>query len=44
MDAVLRLARLLDQPKDIPVLAPLFTKRFFIGCYKGKMGLHWSIL
>lgn len=44
MDAVLRLARLLDQPKDIPVLAPLFTKRFFTGCYMGRMGLHWSIL
>jgi AraC-like DNA-binding protein len=26
LDAVIRLARLLDNPKDIPILAPLFTK------------------
>lgn len=39
MDAVLRLARLLDQPKDIPVLAPLFTKEILYRVLQGHNGI-----
>ncbi|MEK3661359.1 AraC family transcriptional regulator [Paenibacillus sp. FSL F4-0236] len=39
MDAVLRLARLLDQPKDIPVLAPLFTKEILYRVLHGQNGI-----
>ncbi|WP_440961903.1 AraC family transcriptional regulator [Paenibacillus nitricinens] len=39
MDAVLRLARLLDQPKDIPVLAPLFTKEILYRVLQGQNGI-----
>ncbi|WP_339270100.1 AraC family transcriptional regulator [Paenibacillus sp. FSL R5-0744] len=39
MDAVLRLARLLDQPKDIPVLAPLFTKEIIYRVLQGQNGI-----
>ncbi|WHY21193.1 AraC family transcriptional regulator [Paenibacillus sp. G2S3] len=39
MDAVLRLARLLNQPKDIPVLAPLFTKEILYRVLQGQNGI-----
>lgn len=38
LDAVLRLARLLDTPKDIPVLAPLFTKEILYRILQGQHG------
>jgi AraC-like DNA-binding protein len=38
LDAVLRLARLLDTPKDIPVLAPLFTKEILYRVLQGQHG------
>jgi AraC-like DNA-binding protein len=38
LDAVLRLARLLDNPKDIPVLAPLFTKEILYWVLEGENG------
>jgi len=41
LDSVLRLARLLDQPKDIPVLAPLFTKEIL---YRTLQGQHGDVL
>jgi AraC-like DNA-binding protein len=41
LDAVLRLARLLDNPKDIPVLAPLITKEII---YRVLQGQHGSTL
>ncbi|WP_028549668.1 AraC family transcriptional regulator [Paenibacillus sp. UNC451MF] len=41
LDAVIRLARLLDNPKDIPVLAPLFTKEIL---YKVLQGQHGGTL
>ncbi|BCG60868.1 hypothetical protein PUR_42930 [Paenibacillus sp. URB8-2] len=41
LDAVIRLARLLDNPKDIPVLAPLFTKEIL---YKVLQGQHGATL
>lgn len=37
LDAVIRLARLLDNPKDIPILAPLFIKEIL---YKVMQGQH----
>ncbi|WP_136606932.1 AraC family transcriptional regulator [Paenibacillus dokdonensis] len=41
LDAVLRLARLLDQPMDIPVLAPLVTKEIL---YRVLQGQHGDVL
>lgn len=38
LDAVLRLARLLDNPKDVPLLAPLFTKEIIYRVLQGKHG------
>lgn len=38
LDAVLRLARLLDNPKDIPMLAPLFTKEILYRVLEGENG------
>ena len=37
-DAVIRLVRLLDTPKDIPVLAPLYTKEIFYRVLQGPHG------
>jgi AraC-like DNA-binding protein len=37
-DAVVRLARLLDNPKDIPVLAPLFKKEILYRLLQGPHG------
>jgi AraC-like DNA-binding protein len=39
LDAVARLARLLDNPKDIPVLAPLFTKEILYWVLQGQHGI-----
>ncbi|MFP3392691.1 AraC family transcriptional regulator N-terminal domain-containing protein [Brevibacillus sp. SIMBA_040] len=39
MDAVMRLARLLDNPEDIPVLAPLFTKEILYRVLQGQNGI-----
>ncbi|SMF84969.1 AraC-type DNA-binding protein [Paenibacillus uliginis N3/975] len=41
LDAVIRLARLLDNPKDIPLLAPLFTKEIL---YRVLQGRHGNVL
>ncbi len=38
LDAVMRLARLLDNPKDIPVLAPLITKEILYRVLQGQHG------
>lgn len=38
LDAVMRLARLLDTPKDIPILAPLFTKEILYKVLQGQNG------
>ncbi|MGG0776399.1 AraC family transcriptional regulator [Bacillus rugosus] len=38
LDAVLRLASLLDTPKDIPVLAPIFTKEILYRVLQGPHG------
>jgi AraC-like DNA-binding protein len=38
MDAVTRLARLLDNPKDIPVLAPLIMKEIIYRVLQGEYG------
>lgn len=38
LDAVIRLARLLDKPKEIPVLAPLFTKEILFRALQGQHG------
>jgi len=38
LDAVIRLARLLDQPMDIPVLAPLIKKEIIYRLLEGKQG------
>lgn len=38
LDAVIRLARLLDEPKDIPILAPLFTKEILYRILQGQHG------
>ena len=39
LDAVIRLARLLDNPEDIPALAPLFTKEILYRILKGPNGM-----
>lgn len=39
MDAVIRLARLLDNPEDIPVLAPLITKEILYRVLQGQHGV-----
>lgn len=39
LDAVIRLARLLDNPEDIPVLAPLFTKEIIYRVLQGQYGV-----
>lgn len=39
LDAVIRLARLLDNPIDIPVLAPLFTKEILYRVLQGQNGI-----
>lgn len=39
LDAVIRLARLLDHPEDIPVLAPLFTKEILYRVLQGQHGV-----
>ncbi|MEH7611888.1 AraC family transcriptional regulator [Gottfriedia acidiceleris] len=41
LDAVIRLARLMDSPEDIPILAPIFTKEIL---YKVLRGQNGSIL
>lgn len=38
MDAVIRLARLLDNPEDIPMLSPLFTKEILYRVLQGQHG------
>lgn len=38
LDAVIRLVRLLDEPKDIPALAPLITKEIIYRLLQGKQG------
>lgn len=38
LDAVVRLARLLDNPNDIPVLAPIFTKEILYRVLQGSYG------
>jgi AraC-like DNA-binding protein len=38
LDAVIRLARLLNNPKDIPVLAPLITKEIIYKILQGEHG------
>jgi AraC-like DNA-binding protein len=38
LDAVTRLTRLLDNPKDIPLLAPLFTKEIIYRVLQGPHG------
>jgi len=39
LDAVIRLARLLDNPRDIPMLAPLFTKEILYRVLQGEHGV-----
>ncbi|WNS45315.1 AraC family transcriptional regulator [Paenibacillus sp. MMS20-IR301] len=39
LDAILRLARLLDTPKDIPFLAPLYTKEILYKLLQGPYGV-----
>lgn len=39
LDAVIRLANLLDNPADIPVLAPLFTKEILYRVLQGRHGV-----
>lgn len=38
LDAVIRLAQLLDNPKDIPILVPLFTKEILYRVLQGQHG------
>lgn len=38
LDAVIRLVRLLDNPHDIPLLAPLFTKEIMYRVLRGEHG------
>ncbi|OPA72996.1 AraC family transcriptional regulator [Paenibacillus selenitireducens] len=40
LDAVIRLARLLDTPKDIPILSPLFTKEILYRVLQGQHGVR----
>jgi AraC-like DNA-binding protein len=39
LDSVIRLARLLDNPKDIPILAPMFTKEVLYRVLQGQHGV-----
>lgn len=39
LDAILRLARLLDNPKDIPFLAPIYTKEILYMLLQGQYGV-----
>lgn len=39
LDAVIRLTRLLDNPKEIPVLAPLYTKEILYRVLQGQHGV-----
>ncbi len=39
LDAIIRMARLLDNPEDIPVLAPLFTKEILYRIMQGQHGM-----
>ncbi|MCZ8517617.1 AraC family transcriptional regulator [Paenibacillus filicis] len=39
MDSILRLARLLDNPKDIPFLAPIYTKEILYRLLQGQYGV-----
>lgn len=38
MDSIFRLARLLDNPKDIPFLAPIYTKEILFRLLQGQYG------
>ncbi|MFD4706493.1 AraC family transcriptional regulator N-terminal domain-containing protein [Gottfriedia sp. NPDC058432] len=38
LDAVIRLARLIDSPEDIPILAPIFTKEILYRVLRGHNG------
>ncbi|NJJ38308.1 AraC family transcriptional regulator [Paenibacillus apii] len=38
LDAILRLTRLLDNPKDIPFLAPIYTKEILYRLLQGQYG------
>src|SRR4030095_8209780 len=38
LDALLRLIRLLDHPKDIPYLAPIYTKELLYRLLHGQYG------
>jgi AraC-like DNA-binding protein len=38
LDAILRLTRLLDNPQDIPYLAPIYTKEILYRLLQGKYG------
>ncbi|MBB3113110.1 AraC-like DNA-binding protein [Paenibacillus phyllosphaerae] len=40
LDAVIRLAQLLDNPKDIPILAPLFIKEILYRVLQGQHGVR----
>ncbi|MDQ0878629.1 AraC-like DNA-binding protein [Paenibacillus sp. V4I3] len=39
LDAILRLARLLDNPKDIPYLAPIYTREILYRLLQGQYGV-----
>lgn len=39
LDAILRLARLLDNPKDIPFLAPIYTREILYRLLQGQYGV-----
>jgi AraC-like DNA-binding protein len=39
LDAILRLARLLDSPNDIPFLAPIYTKEILYRLLQGEYGI-----
>ncbi|KQX44702.1 MULTISPECIES: AraC family transcriptional regulator [unclassified Paenibacillus] len=39
LDAILRLARLLDNPKDIPFLAPVYTREILYRLLQGQYGV-----
>ncbi|NHN32841.1 AraC family transcriptional regulator [Paenibacillus agricola] len=39
LDAILRLARLLEQPKDIPYLAPIYTREILYRLLQGQYGV-----
>jgi AraC-like DNA-binding protein len=44
LDAVLRLARLLDTPEEIPVLAPLIIREIVYRLFRGEQGARLSHL